>query len=387
MRVFITNHNSRGGGGVSVASNLLSSFMRVAPNNEYFVTIPPGLGYEQCLEGASRCQWLAYEHRGYYRLSGQLKRWLWETHTLPLIVERFRPDVIFNMANRGFLNPAAPQATFIQDAHLFYPFAQFGNITLKQRFMFHYHRAHLRKSLRHTGLLFCQTAVAADRLRAFYRIRVPVELCPTQHCGNSISLSTVGEVPASLKGLHGKFKLIVVAYYYPHKNLEIIPRVFERYRESLKNVVVILTICPEESGQAGSLLAGVRARGLEDCIVNVGPIPREELPSYYAHVDGVLLPTLLESFSGTYLEAMTYGRPILTSDLDFARGVCGDAARYFKPLDPQSVFEAIVDVAESEQLRKCLVDAGKAVLARAESSWDAVAARIVARLEQLAGTR
>ena len=31
------------------------------------------------------------------------------------------------------------------------------------------------------------------------------------------------------------------------------------------------------------------------------------------------MPTLLESFSGTYVESMYFEKPILTSDLDFAK--------------------------------------------------------------------
>ena len=51
----------------------------------------------------------------------------------------------------------------------------------------------------------------------------------------------------------------------------------------------------------------------------------------------MILPTLLESFSATYIEAMFHGKTILTSDLDFARDVCGEAAFYFDPLNPQSI--------------------------------------------------
>ena len=36
----------------------------------------------------------------------------------------------------------------------------------------------------------------------------------------------------------------------------------------------------------------------------------------------VSLPSLLESYSGAYVEAMSFGVPIVTSDRDFAREVC-----------------------------------------------------------------
>jgi glycosyltransferase involved in cell wall biosynthesis len=38
---------------------------------------------------------------------------------------------------------------------------------------------------------------------------------------------------------------------------------------------------------------------------------------------------------------MHLGTPILTSDLDFAREVCGEAAVYFSPWDPDAMATAI----------------------------------------------
>ena len=48
-----------------------------------------------------------------------------------------------------------------------------------------------------------------------------------------------------------------------------------------------------------------------------------------------------------YLEAMAAARPILTSDRDFARWMCGAAARYFDPLDPVSIVDVIAALAGS----------------------------------------
>ena len=208
MRIFITSHNTRHTGGISVARNLIAAFSRVAPRHDYFVTIPPGLDYEECCRKLPRCQHLAYRHSEQHWCSEQVKRWRWETFALPAIVRQFRPDVIFNMANRGFLSPPAPQATLIMDAHLFYPFSQFGKITLKERLMFHYHRRHLRHSLRHTQLLFCMTTVGADRLRATYRTSVPIKLCPNQFSAYACRPAAGTEVPRKLRPPAGPVQVV-----------------------------------------------------------------------------------------------------------------------------------------------------------------------------------
>lgn len=65
------------------------------------------------------------------------------------------------------------------------------------------------------------------------------------------------------------------------------------------------------------------------------------MPGLYHRCHGMLLPTLLESFSITYVEAMQYGLPVLTSDMWFARGVCERAATYFNPFDAADILRAI----------------------------------------------
>ncbi len=73
--------------------------------------------------------------------------------------------------------------------------------------------------------------------------------------------------------------------------------------------------------------------GVAEHFVNVGPVPIVQGPAMFRTCDVLLLPTLLETFSGTYPEAMAMGLPIVTSDLDFARDTCGDAALYYPAHD------------------------------------------------------
>lgn len=57
------------------------------------------------------------------------------------------------------------------------------------------------------------------------------------------------------------------------------------------------------------------------------------------------------------------GVPIVTSDLQFARGICGDAARYFAPGNPDAACDAIAEVALDHALAQRLMLAGRARLA------------------------
>lgn len=381
MRIFVVNHNSRIGGGISVTRNLLAAFGRLAGQHEYIVTIPPGMGYEETCQGIPRCRVIAYQH------TGMLSRWYYESYTLPQIVRDSQPDIIFNMANRSLEAPVAPQATLVHDPHLFYPFSQFGCITLQTRLKLMYRRYHFKKTLPQTRLLFCQTEVARERLRSEYHVTQKIELCPNQISKYVRAEGAGNECPELLRRHAGKFKLFALTRYYPHKNLEILPELFARHRQELADVVVVLTLDPNESPQARKVLETIRARGLENNIITVGTLKQEQLAGYYNHVDALFLPTLLESFSGTYVEAMTYERPILTSDMDFARAVCGPAAEYFNPTDPQNICQAILRVKNDAALRAQLVEAGKQARNIHSLSWDEIGGNVMRELEALAAGR
>jgi glycosyltransferase involved in cell wall biosynthesis len=118
-------------------------------------------------------------------------------------------------------------------------------------------------------------------------------------------------------------------------------------------------------------------------IENIGPVASEMLPQVYQSADALIFPTLLESFSRTYLEALHFGLPILTSDRDFAHHLCGNTAIYFDPLDADDVARAMARVMEDLTLCQTLVENGRRILAQAPT-WDEIAARFVDVLERTA---
>jgi ubiquinone/menaquinone biosynthesis C-methylase UbiE len=122
---------------------------------------------------------------------------------------------------------------------------------------------------------------------------------------------------------------------------------------------------------------------LEGKIENIGPVPSEMLPQVYHRSDALIFPTLLESFSRTYLEALYFGLPILTSDRDFAHHLCRDAAIYFDHLDADGVAKAMARVMEDSGLRQRLVENGRSILAQTPT-WDEIASRLVEVLERSA---
>lgn len=164
--------------------------------------------------------------------------------------------------------------------------------------------------------------------------------------------------PAKLPDRKEKeIRLITISAWYPHKNLKIIPSIVEELRK--KGIVDIKFILTIDQNTYHHHFGDQYLRE----IVTVGQVKPEECPSLYAECDIMFLPTLAECFSASYPEAMIMEKPIITTDLGFARSICGDAALYYAPLDAKAAAERIVNLIRDMELYTTLQKKGKERLA------------------------
>ena len=151
----------------------------------------------------------------------------------------------------------------------------------------------------------------------------------------------------------GVFRLLTLSSYYPHKNLDLISQVIEALPESLRTrLEFVLTLTEAE-------YCNQISPKIPDQIQLIGPVPPHECPSLYQECDAMFLPTLAECFSASYPEAMKMEKPIITTDLGFARSICRDAALYFKPFDAISAAQAIERLVSYPNLIIKLKEAGR----------------------------
>jgi len=121
---------------------------------------------------------------------------------------------------------------------------------------------------------------------------------------------------------------------------------------------------------------------LEKYFVFIGKVDVAECPNLYKQADIMFMPTLMECFTATYPEAMRMEVPIVTTDLEFARGLCGDAACYYSAVDADAAAEAIYKVAKDEAYRLQLTSNGKKQLKKFDN-YEQRAEKLVGILESL----
>lgn len=379
MRIVIVAHGLRSGGGISVGQNIIAALGRLAPHHHYLITIPADLDYEHVCHNLPQHELSIFPHGG-----DLARRYFYEIQQLPKLVEQFNADAALCLGNVALQGVKIPQVLLLQNAYYVYPSSHFGrSASIKERLLVAIQRSQFSRDLRRIRLLICQTETMANRVYETYNYQGPIRVF-----SNAVSRYTLDgaehdrpSLPDPLTCVANKHLLFYLTAYYSHKNLETIVNLFDKKRDALRDYAVVLTIDSNQGDGAKKLLESVRQLGLEDSIINVGPLPQQALSSYFFHCHALFMPTLLESFSSTYLEAFHFGLPILTSDMDFAHTVCGDAAIYFDPWNMNSMIKAILSINEQSG---GLVVRGRERLSSLYCDWDEVGVGFLDAVESVA---
>jgi len=129
-------------------------------------------------------------------------------------------------------------------------------------------------------------------------------------------------------------RLGVVSRNYPHKNLACLPELKRTLQQQHGLAIEFFVTFTDAEWLACS-------EEFRRTIQNVGALVLPQCPGFYAAMDGIIFPSLLECFSAVPLEAMTMGKPLFASDLPFIRDCCHEHAQYFDALDVRSMARCI----------------------------------------------
>lgn len=150
----------------------------------------------------------------------------------------------------------------------------------------------------------------------------------------------------------------------PHKNFDIIPDVLLHLKKmGVDNVRFHVTI-PEGDAMKSKIDAKMEANGIDkSCIKNHGQMQQKELAEMYRRCTLCFLPTLLEVFSVSTLEAMFFDLKIVATDFSFNTEVMGDAALYYEPMKAKDAAEKIALIIKDKELQTSLSEKMKRRLA------------------------
>ncbi|QHS58240.1 glycosyltransferase [Chitinophaga agri] len=366
MKIFINAHNLRFGGGKTVGFNLINYYIANPAVSEIMIVAPAGYGYErfQGVDSRTSIYFLpAIFNTSVFKIISNYV-------VLPLRIALSRTDFVLSLGNVA-VPTLKPQFLLIHQAYLAYPESiVWDRLRQSDRKFYRYIRNMLRlvkANLKYPTVYGVQTNTMRKRISSIYKIpKEDIHVIPNAVSFTSFKKGRAGST--AVKG-HQQIRLLFLSKYFPHKNFEILFKVGLEIVSRGLPIRISVTIDEEENEGSKRFIETIKAMGLHEVIINKGNVRLEEIAAAYDEHDGLFLPTLLESFSGSYIEAMYFSRPIFTSDMDFAREVCRDAAYYFNPLDEEDIIYCITAAYDNRTEMARKVEAGSRIVAQSYS-WE-----------------
>ena len=166
--------------------------------------------------------------------------------------------------------------------------------------------------------------------------------------------------------------VLALANIQAHKNIRVLLEAFRR--PPLAGVQLVLV--------GGADAARFRAAGLEvdDRVTFAGSVPDGVLKALMQRCSALAFPSLTEGFGLPPLEAMTLGRPVVVAPCGALPEVCGSAAAYVDPHDPQAWSETLAAIAADHSRSEAMGAAGREQAS--QFTWRAAASKLLAVMEE-----
>ena len=137
----------------------------------------------------------------------------------------------------------------------------------------------------------------------------------------------------------------------PHKNFDIVPDVIaELVAKGIKNVRFHLTI-PKGHPMEEVVMGRIEKMSLKEHAINHGRVTQKELGEMYRRCQLCFLPTLLEVFSASTVEAMYFNLPIVATDFPFNTEVLADACLYYEPKNAKDAADKFAQMIADKELQ------------------------------------
>lgn len=356
MRIVLNFLGLKTGGGAQVGLDFIEQVKRHGKDHEWFLVATQGTPLES-VEPTENFRLVA-------TVPVNLVARAWFEHfACRALIRRIRPDIVYTQFGGHWPGATVPHVTGCALPYVAYPegISLWKGEPFFRRLRLHLHIDYIARQLKRAQKIIFETHVMAERTCRNLnldsrKISVVLPACsslvqPGQHHA---------ETALRCQNIPSGFKVVFLSNYYPHKNFFLLPRIAEALRDNyqIQDVIFVLTL-PEGHRATSALLRDAKVRGVESMIFNLGPIPQEGCAELYSVADAVILPSRLESFSNTIAEAWAMEKPLLISDLDWARESCGDGALYFDCDNPGDAAAKIYALKEHPQMASKLVEAGK----------------------------
>lgn len=138
------------------------------------------------------------------------------------------------------------------------------------------------------------------------------------------------------KNIVGKRYFLKVGNAYPHKNVSSLINAFSKLYS--KDQSLYLVFAARRDFFYKRILGKITYPLMHNIIFIENPTDKD-LRNLYEHAIATIVPSLMEGFGLTAIEALNCGCPVLLSDIAVHREICKDTAVYFDPHDENDILQ------------------------------------------------
>ena len=201
----------------------------------------------------------------------------------------------------------------------------------------------------HADMIIAETAVMSSRLNRNCNLKNVRVLPPAP-------TSYLNEVtPDQDIGSTNSIKIGLISGLDQHKNIWRLPSIADAMLKKGRSDFEFVLTVPAEKGM--KLLLGKEY--LKKWFKFIGPVMPKSIEDFYQSVDMIMNISDLESYSNNYMEAWLMGKPIISSDRDFARAILRESACYIEPHQPENAAEKILALLKNPRMLSTMMTKGK----------------------------
>ena len=356
MKILIDCSNLRVGGGIQVAISFLEDLNELNLLHTFFV-IQSYNTFKQIDKGMFRDNFIFFDLLESSTISISKRR-----NKVIEIERKIKPDIGFTVFGPSYHKSKFPKIVGFAIPFIIYsnsPF--FSKISLKDRLKYKF--LSIIKSYffkKNSDVLIFETD---DSHNIFLRKnRKKTEAYTVNNTLNTI-FAKPSRWTNKLIIEKTNLDILCLSANYPHKNLDLLPQIIDAIKVLQPGLNFKFHISAEKKEFNFS--------ASHNSFINyLGRVDLQELPNLYSKMDICFMPSLLEIFSTTYLEAMFTQVPIVSADMSFARDICENSALYCEPMNPEGYAINLLKIKNDKNLRALLIQNGKLNLERFGTSHD-----------------
>lgn len=372
MKIAFTLLSGIGYGGATYFRNLLPALLVEDRTNEYHCFVPEAHPITSSLHASN-----VIFHEVIGATTSALERFRYEQLALPAELRRLRVDLLYTAKNMAVFRAPCPQVIAIRNMEPF-RYRAFENawaLDVQSRVKWELTKRSIARADAIVAVSHAVRDAVVERFPdAVSRVRVVYN-------GNHVAQATSGQPPAASDPY-----LLTASKFVAYANQLSLVEGYARLVAKRSDTPPLWFAGGVHDAQYFQRVQDrAHVLGITDRVRFLGLVPQDELHAFMRQATAFVFPSMLESCPHTLLEAMACGVPIATSNVPPMPELCGDAATYFDPRNPDAIATAIAQLLDDVPRRERLIAAGRERVR--EFTWEKTARGLLEAFERVAVAR